>query len=61
MIVTTEYLRGCKAQWVTFLKADPRDAIPAPSHTFVEIDHESLLPSAKLFKKGCCQLQAKVN
>ena len=33
--------------------------------TFVEIDHEIistviLLPSADLFKKGCCQLQAKV-
>ena len=35
------------------------------SHTFVEIDHEMistviLLPSADSFKKGCCQLQAKV-
>ena len=34
-------------------------------HTFVEIDHEIistviLLPSTDLFKKGCCQLQAKV-
>ena len=34
-------------------------------HTFVEIDHEIistviLLPSADSFKKGCCQLQAKV-
>ena len=33
--------------------------------TFVEIDHEIistviLLPSADSFKKGCCQLQAKV-
>ena len=32
---------------------------------FVEIDHETistiiLLPSAESFKKGCCQLQAKV-
>ena len=40
-------------------------AIPARSHTFVEIDHEIistviLLPSAESFKKGCCQLQAKV-
>ena len=40
-------------------------SIPARSHTFVEIDHEIfstviLLPSADLFKKGCCQLQAKV-
>ena len=34
-------------------------------HTFVEIDHDListiiLLPSADSFKKGCCQLQAKV-
>ena len=41
-------------------------SIPARSHTFVEIDHEIiskviLLPSADSFKKGCCQLQAKVN
>ena len=40
-------------------------SIPAWSHTFVEIDHEIistviLLPSADSFKKGCCQLQAKV-
>ena len=39
--------------------------ISARSHTFVEIDHEIistviLLPSADSFKKGCCQLQAKV-
>ena len=39
--------------------------IPARFHTFVEIDHEIistviLLPSAESFKKGCCQLQAKV-
>ena len=39
--------------------------IRARSHTFMEIDHEIistviLLPSADLFKKGCCQLQAKV-
>ena len=37
----------------------------ARSHTFMEIDHEIiftviLLPSAQSFKKGCCQLQAKV-
>ena len=37
----------------------------AGSHTFVEIDHEIistviLLPSAESFKKGFCQLQAKV-
>ena len=49
------------------LTADPGVAslIPARSHTFVEIDHEMiskviLLPSADVFKKGCCQLQAKV-
>ena len=46
------------------LTADP-SSIPARSHTFVEIDHEIistviLLPSADSFKKGCCQLQAKV-
>ena len=40
-------------------------SIPARSHTFVEIDHEIistviLLPSAESFKKGCCQLQAKI-
>ena len=38
--------------------------IPARSHTYMEIDHEIIsmviLPSAELFKKGCCQLQAKV-
>ena len=43
------------------LTADPG----VRSHTFVEIDHEMiskviLLPSADSFKKGCCQLQAKV-
>ena len=40
-------------------------SIPVRSHTFVEMDHEIistviLLPSAESFKKGCCQLQAKV-
>ena len=40
-------------------------SIPAGSHTFVEIDHEIistviLLPFSDSFKKGCCQLQAKV-
>ena len=66
-------IRGRVAQSVTFLAtdasltADPgvASSIPARSHTFVEIDHEIistviLLPSAKSFKKGCCQLQAKV-
>ena len=50
------------------LTADPgvASSIPARYHTFfVVIDHEIistviLLPSADLFKKGCCQLQAKV-
>ena len=49
------------------LTADPgvASSIPARSHTFVEIDHDIistviLLPSADSFKKGCCQLQAKV-
>ena len=49
------------------LTADPgvASSIPARYHTFMEIDHEImstviLLPSANLFKKGCCQLQAKV-
>ena len=51
----------------TSLTADPGDAssIPARFYTFMEIDHEKistviLLPSAESFKKGCCQLQAKV-
>ena len=50
------------------LTADPGvvSSIPARSHTFVEIDHEIistviLLSSADSFKKGCCQLQAKVH
>ena len=49
------------------LTADPGvvSSIPARYHTFVEIDHEIistviLLHTADLFKKGCCQLQAKV-
>ena len=49
------------------LIADPGVARsnPAWSHNFVEIDHEIistliLLPSAESFRKGCCQLQAKV-
>ena len=65
--------RGRVAQLLTylatdaFLTADPwvASSIPVRSHTFVEIDHEmistvTLLPSADSFKKGCCQLQAKV-
>ena len=66
-------LPGGVAQMVTCLAtdacltADPgvASSITARYHTFVEIDHEIistviLLPSADLFKKGCCQLQAKV-
>ena len=66
-------LLGRVAQSVTCLAtdasltADPgvASSIPARSHTFVEIDREIistviLLPSAESFKKGCCQLQAKV-
>ena len=42
-----------------------REFDPGPVRSFVEIDHEIistvvLLPSAESFKKGCCQLQAKV-
>ena len=64
---------GRVAQSVTCLAtdacmtADPgvMSSISARSRTFVEIDHEIistviLLPSADSFKKGCCQLQAKV-
>ena len=66
-------ISGSVAQSVTclatdaHLTADPGMAslIPARFHTLVEIDHEIistviLLPSAESFKKGCCQLQAKV-
>ena len=49
------------------LTADPEVAssITARSNTFLDIDHEiistvTLIPSAESFKKGCCQLQAKV-
>ena len=58
---------GCAAQSVTCLTADPGAAssIPARSNTFMETDREIisaviLHPSADLFKKGCCQLQAIV-
>ena len=49
------------------LTADPGvvSSIPAWSYTLVEIDHKItymviLFPSADSFKKGYCQLQAKV-
>ena len=64
---------GRLAQTVTCLATDAcltadqgvASSIPAQSHTFMEIDHETistviLLPSADSFKKVCCQLQAKV-
>ena len=67
------WIPGRVAQSVTCLAtdacltADPgvASSIPARSHTFVEIDHEIismviLPPSTDSFKKGCCQLQAKV-
>ena len=68
-----ELIPGRIVQSVTCLAADVcltaisgvASSIPARSHTFVEIDREIistviLLPSSDLFKKGCCQLQAKV-
>ena len=67
------FFSGRVAQSVTCLTtdvcltADPGvvSSIPVWSHTFVEIDYEIistviLLPSTDLFKKGCCQLQARV-
>ena len=73
ILIKLGYIPGRVAQSVTCLAtdacltADPgvASSIPARYHTFVEIDHEIistviLLPSADLFKKGCCQLQAKV-
>ena len=68
----TDLSWGCVAQSVTCLAtaacltADPEASlIPAWSHAFVEIGHEIistviLIPSVESFKKGCCQLQAKV-
>ena len=66
-------LRGCLAQSVMCLATDASLTVDpgvaslnlARSHTFVKIDHEIMstvipLPSAVSFKKGCCQLQAKV-
>ena len=69
----TQHIPGRIVQLVTCLTTDARltadpgvaSLILARSHTFVEIDHEIiskviLLPSADSFKKGCCQLQAKL-
>ena len=68
-----QILPGHVAQSVTCLATDANltvdpevaSSIPARSRTIVEIDYEIistviLLPSAELFMKGCCQLQAKV-
>ena len=71
MVVIHKRKPGRVAQSVTCLAtdacltADPGVAVPVRSFIFVEIDHEIistviLLPSAGLFKKACCQLQAKV-
>ena len=70
---TNNTVQGRVAQSVKCLATDAcltaypgvASSIPVRSHTFVEIDHEMistviLLPSADSFKKGCCQLQAKV-
>ena len=64
---------GCVAQSVTCLDTyaclttdlGVASSILALSHTFVEMDHEIilmaiLLPFSESFKKGFCQLQAKV-
>ena len=71
--VTKAGLPGRIAQSATCLATDARltadpgvaSSIPAQSHTFMEIDHEIistviLLSSPESFKKGFCQLQAKV-
>ena len=67
MLYTQELSYGDKLFEYACLTADPgvASSIPARYHTFVEIDHEIistviLLPSTESFKKGCCQLQAKV-
>ena len=68
-----QHMPGRVAQSVTCLATDASltvdpgvaSSTPTRSHTFVKIDHEInstviLLPSAESFKKGCCQLIAKV-
>ena len=67
------FIRGHVAQSETHLArdasliADPGvvSSISAQNHTFEEIYHKIISmitrhPSAESFKKGCCQLQAKV-
>ena len=64
---------GCVEQSVMCLATDGSLIADAGSrvrlwprnHTFMENNHETistviLLPSSESFKKGCCQLQAKV-
>ena len=57
---------GPIVQSVASPTADPGavNLITARSHTFLEIDHEIIsnviLLLLLIFKKGCCQLQAKV-
>ena len=73
VLLSALLIPGRVAQSVTCLATDASltavpgvaSSIPARSHTFMEIDHEIismviLLPFAESFKKGCCQLQAKV-
>ena len=73
LFIPLNFLMGRIAQSVTCLATDTSltaepgvtSSITAWSHAFVEIDHiiisiVILLPSAESFKKGCCQLQARV-
>ena len=73
MFLQADWIPVHVAQSVTCLATDAcltvdpgvASSILVRSHTFVEIDLEMismviLLPSADSFKKGCCQLQAKV-
>ena len=66
-------MAGSIAHLVTCLTTDQRltadpgvgSSILARSNTFLDIDHEKismviLIHSADKFKKGCCQLQAKI-
>ena len=56
---------GYRSVCVSDCNSRGREFDPGPVPYFVEIVHEVistviLLPSADSFKKGCCQLQAKV-
>ena len=64
--VEAEFFQRCVAEHlnVSQSKVFLAQSWPSTIH-FMEIDHEIiftviLLPSAESFKKGCCQLQAKV-